>query len=214
MHHIKKYPGLPILFFLSFFLWIFAFRGFLLNKLALVGDAQAYFEHFFFYLHNIGRGVFPLWEPSRSAGVPIEFFLRRIGEFNPFFLLILLLNKAGLSFMSSYLIFLAFYYFLGMTGFYFLAKRIFRQTPMAFAAYLLLMFSSLGTRLFDSFIVGIFVPGVWFFYFLTAFTENPRKHFMLGITFTLMIIVTTYVPFYFVTVFFDFSYVFWRDLFS
>jgi len=118
--------------------------------------------------------------------------------------------------MSSYLIFLAFYYFLGMTGFYFLAKRIFRNTPMAFAAYLLLMFSSLGTRLFDSFIIGIFVPGAWFFYFLTAFTEKPGKRFMLGITFTLMIIVTTYVPFYFVTIFLIFlmcfGVIYFRDL--
>jgi len=201
MNSSRKYPTFPILFFLSFFLWIFAFRGFFLNKLALVGDAQAYFEHFFFYLNNIGRGVFPMWEPFRASGVPIEFFLRRIGEFNPFLFLILILNKAGLSFTFSYLLFLAFYYFLGMTGFYFLAKRIFRNTPMAFAAYLLLMFSSLGTRLFDSFIIGIFVPGVWFFYFLTAFTYDQKKLFLLGMTFSLMIIVTTYVPFYFLTVF-------------
>jgi len=208
--------SLFILFFLSFLLWIFAFRGFLFNKLALVGDARAYFEHFHFYLDNIGRGVFPMWETARASGVPIEFFLRRIGEFNPLFFLILTLNKIGLSFTSSYLIFLAFYYFLGMVGFYLLAKRVFGDSRPAFAAYLLLLFSSLGTRLFDSFIIGIFVPMIWFFYFLTAFTQSPKRHFLLGVTFTLMIIVTTYVPFYFLTVFgvfvICFSVIYFRNL--
>jgi len=201
LKRIRERHILSILLFLSFLLWIFAFRGFLFNKLALISDARAYFEHFHYYLDNIGRGVFPMWEPVRAYGVPIEFFLRRIGEFNPLFFLILILNKSGFSFTSSYLTFLTFYYFLGMAGFYLLAKRLFGDTKAAFAAFLLLMFSSLGTRLFDSFIIGIFVPMVWFFYFLTAFTLNPKRYFFLGITFTLMIIVTTYVPFYFVTVF-------------
>jgi len=166
-----------------------------------MNDAVSYFEHIKFYLDSIQRGIYPLWDPSRVWGVPNHFFLRRIGEFNPLYFLILISNKLGLSYTLSYLFFLALYYFIGMIGFYLLAKGIFRDSKMAFIAYLLLMFSSLGTRLFDSYVILVFVPMVWFFFFLMSFTEKQQKYSFLGMIFCLMIIATTYVPFYFLTAF-------------
>ncbi|MCK5580758.1 MAG: hypothetical protein KAJ18_05740 [Candidatus Omnitrophica bacterium] len=223
-------PG--FLLALSSCLWLFAFRDFLTSRLALAGDAAVYYEHIKYFLDNISRGVYPMWEPTRADGVPEEFFLRRIGSFNPLFFVILLLNKAGLPYTHAYLMFLGFYYLLGMSGFYLLAKRIFHSTGKhktdkhaflhgriedasrskkkgelsgdarpAFVAYILLMFSSLGTRLFDSYILLVFVPMVWFFYFLVAFSQQQDRKHALGLTFSLMILVITYIPFYFVTIF-------------
>jgi len=203
---LKRY--LFLLFCLSFALWIFSFRGFLAGELTLTGDAIAYFEHMKFYLDQISRLVYPLWDFTRNWGVPVELFLRRIGSFNPLFFLIIFLDKLGLAYETSYLLFLAGYYFLGMVGFYLLAKRFFNNTSAAFSAYLLLMFSSLGTKIFDSYIILTFVPTVWFFFFLVAFVQAQEKRFFLGITFTTMILLTTYIPFYFLTIFLFFIFCF------
>ncbi len=181
----------------SFLLWVFAFRGFFSGELAFTSDAISYYNHIQFFIRNLAEGVFPLWDPLWNTGVPNDFFLRRFGAFNPSFLLILIPYKLGFSYLSSYLFFLAGYYFIGMLGFYALAKRIFNNTFAAFTAYLLLMFSSLGTRLFDSYLLLMVVPMIWFFYCLVRFNQTGKKHFFIGITFTLMVLSSTYIPFYF-----------------
>lgn len=188
----------------SFSLWIYCFRGFIFNKLTLVADALPYFGHFKFYLENLSKGVFPLWDPTRNVGVPNEFFLRRIGEFNPFYLIILILDKIGFSYREAYLIFLVAYFFLGMIGFYFLAKKILKDKQAAFIAFALFLFSSIGTRLFASYVILLFLPMAWFFYFLIDFSSSPKKSSMLGMVFSLMIILITYLPFYFITIFASF----------
>ena len=101
----------------------------------------------------------------------------------------------------AYFIFLGLYYCLGMFGFYRVALYLFKDQRVAFTAFLLLLFSSLSSVLFNSFMMLIFTPGVWFFYFLLAFSAQPKKHLFLGLTFCLMVILTTYLPFYFVTIF-------------
>ena len=123
------------LFALSFLIWIFSFQGFLFGKLSLSGDAMAYYEHFEFFYNSITRGVFPFWETTRDSGVPTELFLRRIGENNPFYSLIFVLNKAGVPYLRAYLLFLALYFFLGMIGFYKMARHILKDETSAFAAY-------------------------------------------------------------------------------
>jgi hypothetical protein len=196
-----------ILIPLSFLVWVFLFRSFLFGDNSLQSDALAYYEHFKFYLDQLGRGVYPLWDPTRDGGVPVEFYLRRIGSFNPLYLLILILEKGGLSFRQSYLFFLAFYYFLGCLGFYGIAKTLLKDKSASFLAFLLLLFSSLGTRLFDSYLLLTFVPGVWFFYFLIKLNtslKNERlkksKFYLAGLIFCLMITMQTYVPFYFLVI--------------
>jgi len=195
---------LPILFFASFLVWIFCFREFLFHRYELLEDAISYYNHIKFYIDNMGHGVYPLWDTYWNSGMNNEFFLRRFGAFNPFLLLILIFKCIGLSHVLSYLAFFAVYFFIGMIGFYMLANCIFRNTTAAFSAYLLLMFSSLGTRFFDSYFLFMTIPMIWFFYFLIAFANNQKKHLLLGLTFTVMLIATTYIPFYFFTAFLTF----------
>lgn len=189
---------------LAFALWIFCFWGFLSDKLSLVSDAISYHDHFQYFIQNISQGVYPMWDYIENRGAPTEFFMRRIGSFNPLFWLILLLDKAGLSFNHAYLSFLALYYLLGIAGYYLIVKRILKDELIAFLACLLLMFSSLGTRPFDSFLLFSFVPLVWFFYFLIVFCQEFTKHAFIGIIFTLMILFATYLPFYFLSTIFIF----------
>ena len=81
--------------FVSFLLWMICFRAFLSGRLALLSDAVPYYENVKFFLDNLRQGIYPLWDPTRDGGVPNELFLRRIGEFNPFYLLIVLGNLLG-----------------------------------------------------------------------------------------------------------------------
>ena len=190
-----------VLFLASFVLGMFSLRGFLAGQNALTDDAAPYIESVKFFTDNISRGIYPLWDPTREGGIPNDFYLRRIGEFNPFYWIIIFLEKIGLPFYRSYLCFLVFYLFIGMAGFYKLSRCIFRHRSLAFLAYLLLMCSTFPTFLFRSFVVNLFVPMAWFFYFLYAFLERQGKHHFLGMTFALMIIGITYIPFYFLTIF-------------
>lgn len=205
-------------FLLSFGIWIYCFRDFLSGKFSLTSDALAYFEHFKFFIDQISNGVYPLWDPTRDGGVPVEFFLRRIGSHNPFYFLIIVLQKLGLSFLHAYLSFLAFYFFLGTVGFYCVAKQIFKDSLTAFVAFLFILFSSLGTRIFDSYIILTFTPLMWCFYFWAGFFHSviptkvgispqvdPRFHgddkfYFTGGIFTLMILCNTYLPFYFAVI--------------
>ncbi len=191
---------LPFLVIASFLLWLFAFRAFLSGDLSLVGDAIPYYEHFKYFIDQLSQGIYPLWDPTRNGGVPNEFFLRRIGSFNPFYLLIVILVKGGISFAHAYMAFLSLYYLLCMLGFYLLAKKIFQSSALAFACFVLLMFSSLSSLVFSSFLILPMTPIVWFFFFLYAFYESQKKSYFLGLTFCLMLIVTTYLPFYFATI--------------
>jgi hypothetical protein len=190
----------PVLLVISWLIWCFSFQGFITGKLSLVSDALAYYEHFKYYIDQLMRGVYPMWDPTWSSGIPFEFFLRRIGSFNPFYSLIAIFRVIGFQPTQAYLLFLSVYYFVGMVGFYKLSKLALKDRMLAFIAFLTLMFSSLGTRLFDSYILLTFIPMVWFFYFLLAFHGEQKRHYFLGMIFTAMILFTTYVPFYFITI--------------
>jgi len=165
-----------ILFLITFLIWIYCFKGFALNEFYLESDAIAYFDHFRYFVDNISRGIYPMWEPTRSTGVPVDFFMRRIGAYNPTYSLILILDLIGLPYAQAYLLFLSMYYFLGMIGFYFIAKLIFNDRRSAFLAYLLLMFSSLATRPFDSYITLTVIPMIWFFFFLLSFRKASNTN--------------------------------------
>lgn len=193
----RKIDVVHLLIVLSFLLWVYMFQGFVFDRLTLSGDALPYYDHFKFYIDHLMKGIYPMWNPIISGGIPNEFFLRRIGSFNPFYSIIVLFRWVGLPFVLSYLFFLAIYYWIGMIGFYLLSLRIFKDRICAFMAYLLLMFSSMSTVLFSSFLMLSVVPIIWFFYFLLSFSEKPERWSFLGMIFTLMIIVTTYLPFYF-----------------
>ncbi len=183
-----------------FFVWMFAFWGYLSGQRSLVVDAVSYYEHIGFFTDNIIRGVYPLWEPSWCDGSPYNFFLRRIGEANPFYWIPAVLKLIGVPQVHAYLGFLAFYYFLALTAFWLIARLLFEDRLTAAGAFLLLLFSGWGTQLFFNYIIIIFVPLVWFFYFLFAFFREGKKHQFIGCFFTLALALTTYIPFFFLTI--------------
>ncbi|HSV43085.1 MAG TPA: hypothetical protein VLJ10_00895, partial [Candidatus Bathyarchaeia archaeon] len=183
-------------FFGAFVLWCFAFRGFLLDQYPLIEDAISYINNSKYLIDHYLKGRIPLWT-NAFYGLPYDFFLSRLGSNNPLYLVIAGLYGLGLPFIFSYLWALAGYYFLGCVGFFMLARRLTDDWLASFFGFLILYFSSLGTRMFDSFIVRLFVPLAWFFYFLAAFFQQPCRKNFLGLVFTSMLLVSTYVPFYF-----------------
>lgn len=191
---------------ISFFIWVYCFRGFITGELAFDADAVAYYQHIKFFIDNMVMGIYPLWDPSINSGVPNEFFLRRMGSFNPFFMIIVGLRKLGVPHLIAYNCYLSIYYFIGAVGFYKLSRLVFRNTLTAYLSFLMLYFSSLGTRQFDSYIILVFVPLVWFFYFLISFVRKQQKHSLLGIIFCLMNLATTYIPLYFLVIFATFVF--------
>lgn len=196
------------IFAIAICLWVYSFHIFLLQQSPLVSDALSFYEHLKFYLDQLTRGVYPLWDPLWNAGSSNEFFLRRIGPFNPFFFLIALPYRLGLDFALVFGLFLIFYFFLGMAGFYKLAKEVLRDKPAAWVAFGLLCFSSVGTRVFDSYLMMLLTPLVWFFYFLMVFGRSFQPHAFAGMILCISFLMTTYIPFYFVAVLLSFLILF------
>ena len=184
----------------AFIVWIYLFRGYLSGRFELISDALSYYDHTKFFIENLARGVYPLWDPYWYNGASNDFFLRRIGAFNPFYLIIILFKSVGIPFTLSYLWFLTSYYFSGMIAFYFLAMRLYQDRLIAYGGFLILLFSAMGTRLFDSYMMLVTVPLIWFFYFLVAMSQTPRRHFFLGMCLSFMILAGTYIPFYFLII--------------
>lgn len=197
-----------VLIIFAFVLWALMFRGYLSGKVALFDDAISYYDHIKFYLDNISRGVFPLWDPLWFCGNSNTFFLQRMGCFNPFLLFTLAFKSIGFSYTTSYLIYLMLYYFVGCVGFYLLARCVIKDRVCSFVAFLMLLYSALGTRNFDSFMILMFTPIVWFFYFLVAFSQKPRRYAFVGMVVALIMAATTYIPFYFLLSVFTFIVLF------
>jgi hypothetical protein len=184
-----------------FALWMFIFRGFIFGDLAFDSDAISYYEHIKFYVDNIARGVFPLWDPLWMSGAPNEFFLRRICPYNPFLSILVLLAKTPIPYKTSYLLYLSGYYFLGMSGFYLLSRTVLKNSLISLFSFAFLLFSGLGVRLFDSYFLFVSTPLIWFFYFFLNWIYAPCRLSFTGMTFCAMILLSTYIPFYFIVIF-------------
>jgi len=221
---------IPLAFIIITVIWHLAYYGFYSKELQLTGDAAPYLGQFKYFIDQMLRGEYPLWDPLRGSGIPNEFYLRRIGSYNPLILVLVILFKIGVPFYTAYMSFLSLYYLLCIIGFYYLASQIFQDKRLGFLAAVILMFSSASTLLFDSFLIFSYTPMVWFFVFLfklvsprssedreTKTVDRGQKYFsFLGLIFTLMLIVTTYVPFYFLHQFLTFllffSLFYWKAL--
>ena len=185
---------------IAYLIWAAAFNQYFTGHIKLQGDASSYYEHMEYYVVNMSRGEYPMWERTRQGGVPVQFFMRRIGEFNPLYWLMIIVVKLGLSFEFAYISFLFLYFFLGVYGFYLLVRLWLREDFWAFMAALLLLFSSLGTNIFMSYILFVVVPMIWFFVFLSYFIQTHKIFSFIGMTLCLMVLLTTYIPFYFLTI--------------
>jgi len=113
-------------------------------------------------------------------------------------------------------IFLTAYYFIGLSGFFFLAQHLYLNARLSLLATALLMFSSLGIVIFQHLsILYLFTPSAWFFFFTLSFTQQPQKKALLGMTLTFLIIMMTPLPLHFLTILFSFiffsSLFYWRE---
>ncbi len=143
-----------------------------------------------------------MWEPFVLWGEPTHILFNYVGIYNPFWLLIPILNACGLSYYQAFLFTIAGYFWTGMLGFYLLAQLILQNKSAAYFAFLLFLFSSISLSLFAQYHPPLlYVPGLWFLYFFFSFLKNPSRLTGTGLTLTAVLILTSYLPFYFLTVF-------------
>jgi len=183
-------------------IWCFLFYPIFSQQALISSETLHIYSVVKFYIDNLKLGVFPLWDPFVMWGESTQIFLNYAGIFNPFWLLILPLNALGLSFYQSFLCVVSLYFWIGQLGFYLLAKTILKNNRVAYAAFLLFLFSSASLSVFAQFHPPLlYIPGIWFFYFLFSFLQKPSGLSWTGLILTVSIVLTSYLPFYFLTVF-------------
>ena len=194
--------GRSAYFILPIAVWLFLFKDFFSGQAVISNENFSQYSILKFYLDNLTHGVYPLWNPFILWGTPDLINLINLGPFNPVWLLTFFLNKAGMHFYQAYLGTIVFYFFFGLWGFYLLAKKVLGNSLSAYAAWVMMMFSSLCMPMFTQLMmILLFVPAVWFFYFFLSFSQFWHKKYFLGAMFCLAMIVSTYLPFYFLTIF-------------
>ena len=187
-------------FFLPFALWLFLMRDFLSGAIPVNMDTNTIYGVTKYYFNNLLNGVVPLWDPFVTLGRPF-YAIAICNLFNPVTQLVLLLKLLGVPYNVAFTVYLAAYFWVGCWGFYCLAKTLFKDRGIAWLAYLGLMFSSLGPAMFTQMtFLEIVVPAIWFFYFLLAFAQEQKSGNLLGLALAVMIILSAYLPFYFLTV--------------
>lgn len=189
--------GLPV------FLWLFLAKNFFLSKLPIYGETVYIYWVIKLFVENLRLGTIALWNPFLYLGFPLQVWLSYVGIFNPTWLLTLLLNCLGLSFYHSFLYSITLYLLASQIGFYLLAKTILEDARAAYIAFLLFLFSSftfiaLGGQYNPAL---HYLPSIWCFYFFFRFLKTWKASSFLGFIFSLIIVLTTYLPFYFLTVF-------------
>lgn len=191
-----------ILFGLPVVVWLAIFGGYFSGQPAMTQHGLDYYLIVKYQMDNLMRGVFPFWDPMMFWGRPDNIDSRFIGEFNPFLWVYAVLAWVGVPRPAAFLVYALGYHFVWLAGFYLLAQRIFKDTVWAWLSFILLLFSSVLILVFNNFCVTLMtVPLIWFFYFLIAFTQEPKKVFFVGLVFSSMLLAITYMPFYFLTIF-------------
>ncbi len=187
---------------LPFGIWCFLFKSLLLGQTVINSETFYIYSIIKFYIDNLKIGIFPLWDPFVMWGTPTQIFFNYVGIYNPFWFLIPILNTCGLSFYQSFICTITLYFWIGQWGFYLLANILLKDKRAAYFAFLLFLFSSLSMSLFAQYHLPlIYVPSIWFFFFLFSFFQNPQRSTWIGLIFATGIILTSYLPFYFLTVF-------------
>lgn len=186
-------------------LWLFLMRDFVLGTIPVNMDTNTIYGVTKFYFNNLLNGVVPLWEPFVALGRPF-YALSICNLFNPIIQIIPLLKILGVNYAHGFVIYMVMYFFLGCFGFYCLALEIFKEKTIAYLAYVAIMFSSFGASMFTQFtFLEIVVPGIWLFVFLLRFSRQQSRGNFIGMAFSKMLLLSSYLPFYFITVFLCFS---------
>lgn len=191
----------PAVMLAPFILYLFLSQDFINGRIAINVDAAAHYSVTKYYFNNLMDGVMPLWEPFIHSGRP---FLGVIncGMLNPIINTVLLGRILGLNYYEAYVLFILFYYFLGLLGFFVLSRIVLRSSLYAFFGYTALTFSGMGIMVFNQFIVLlIFVPSVWFFVFLLRFLNGFQRRDFLGLVLAAILMEVSYYPFYLLTFF-------------
>jgi len=144
---------MPLILTIPFFIWLGFFRNFLNEHIVLIADGRNFYLIVHYYLANLMRGVYPLWDPFDNWGCVKDLYLRFIGEVNPCFYLISILRWMGFSVQASYFYWLVGYYFLGLAGLYVLAQRLFSDKRVSALVVWLVLFSGLSFGIFSDFVV-------------------------------------------------------------
>ena len=183
-----------------FVLWLFLMRDFILGAIPFNMDTNTIYGVTKFYFNNLLNGVVPLWDPFVSLGHPF-YAISICNLFNPVTLLVPLLKICGFTYNIAFAVYMVVYFWIGCVGFYFLLKQLLKNKDIAYLGYIAILFSSLGVSIFTQFtFLEILVPTIWFFYFLLAFKAKQSKGNFLGLSFAIMIAISSYLPFYFLTV--------------
>ncbi len=165
-----------------------------------------YFSYWVTYhFEYIVKGVFPLWDPFRSWGWPNLTDPRFFGEYNPLYLVIPVLLIFQVPPFVAFNVFLCLLYIVGSLGFYLLVKCIWEDEFTALLAYTIFVVSMLGELLFSQLALPLILfSTIWFFYFFISFLKadviNEQRKSFAGLVFSIMIIVTTYLPFFFLVI--------------
>ena len=186
-------------FGLPFALWAFLLRDFVFGIIPVNMDTQTIYGVTKYYFNNLLNGTVPLWEPFIDLGRPF-YAISICNLFNPVTQVIAVLKLLGVHYYAGFLVYMILYFALGLAGFYLLALAIFKDRACAYWAYILLLFSSLGASMFTQLtLIEIFVPAVWFVYFCLRFAGKQTPGNFLGMALSLMIVLSSYLPFYFLT---------------
>jgi hypothetical protein len=201
---IKSFIPKMIVFMLPAAVWVFLQRDFVFGHIPVNMDTNTIYGVTKFYFNNVLNGVIPLWEPFVSLGRPF-YAIAICNLFNPVTQIVPILKLAGMNYAHAFVTYMVVYFFIGCAGFYFLAKEILKDRRLAYLAYVGLMFSSLGASMFTQFtFLEMIVPTIWFFFFLLSFFRRQTQGHFLGLTLAMMTVVSSYLPFYFMTVLFCF----------
>lgn len=178
---------------------MFVLRDFISGAIPVNLDTNTIYGVAKYYFNNLLNGVVPLWDPFVGLGRPF-YALPICNLFNPVTQLMPLLKLAGLNYNAAFIAYIVVYFFVGCMGFYFLAREILKDRFLAYLAYIAFMFSSLGVSMFTQLtFIEILVPVIWFFYFLMAFVRAPTAGHCMGMAVAVMISLSAYLPFYFLT---------------
>lgn len=187
-------------------LWAVLFRPFYDGTIGLFPDGYSYFHWTKFYFDSVSQGSYPLWNPFVNWGFPVGFKIRFLGEFNPLLLIAFIPYKLGVPYPAAYFLYAVTYFLVGMFGFYLICRRMFPGRWWACLGFILLLYSNLGIAVFFNYCeIVLLVPGIWFFYFWLRFHERPARAPFLGMIFSLMLVLVSYMPFYFIAVFGTFA---------
>ncbi|MBF0595107.1 MAG: hypothetical protein HQL22_09075 [Candidatus Omnitrophica bacterium] len=165
---------------------------------------NTWYSHWIAYHFGyLAKGIFPLWDPFRAWGWPDIYDVRFFGDLNPFYLIVPFLMLLHVPPFVAFNAFLVVLYLLGGIGFYLCVKTVWSRELPALVAYAMFMLSTIGELLFSQLTVMLMLfSSVWIFYFLAGYiksaTAGEQKKYFAGLVFTLMLVVSTYVPFFFV----------------